>query len=78
MIGAILELTETETRLIDGVKIEITKKLTGVKDANSRAVAFYMTNGKLAAEAKRISALSRIKFLARNTNRSHAADVYLN
>ena len=37
-----------------------------------------MTNGKLSAEAKRIDALSRINFFAKNVNCSHAADIYLN
>ena len=78
MVGMVLELTETEIRLIDGVKIDITKKLKGGEDADRRAVAFHMTVGKLAQEAKRISALNRIKFLALNINRSHAAEVFLN
>ena len=76
--GMVLELTETSVRLIEGVKVDITKKLTGGEDSEQRAVAFHMTVGKLAQEKRRISALNRIKFLALNVNRSHAADVYMN
>ena len=47
MVGMVLELTETKIRLIEGVKIDITKKLKGGKDAEKRAVAFHMTVGKL-------------------------------
>ena len=75
--GTSLQLTETETRLIEGVKVEITKKLRGDEDPNTRAVVFYATASRLAAESKRIDALTRIKFLAKIVNHSHATDIYL-
>ena len=75
--GAILQLTETKTRLIDGVEIKITKKLRGDEDPNKRAMAFYATSLRLTAESKRLSAIASINFLAKNVNHSHAVDIYL-